>query len=58
MVIQGQDTRAKTVCQKDDKPLVDLEEGKAALPKSWKLTKQQQEFIDLFATSDDKNNKQ
>lgn len=52
MVIQGQTVAPKTECQEDDKQPQEFEGGKAAVSTSWKLTKQQQEFIDLFSADE------
>ncbi|MCT4704057.1 hypothetical protein MUA02_19580 [Enterobacteriaceae bacterium H20N1] len=54
MAILGQVGQRKAVFQKDDKPLQEMKAGKTQLPDSWKLTKQQQEFIDMFSADDHK----
>ncbi|MCT4706321.1 hypothetical protein MUA03_10455 [Enterobacteriaceae bacterium H16N7] len=57
MVTHGQVRQAKAVCQPDDNA-VQTPKGtksvKIAAPESWKLSKQQQEFIDLFSADDHK----
>lgn len=54
MTVYGQVARSKTAFQKDDKPGLELKEDKTRIPASWKLSKQQQEFIDLFTADDHK----
>ncbi|WP_435953972.1 hypothetical protein [Dryocola sp. BD626] len=54
MAIQGQVVQPKPVCQKDDNAVQERQGGKIVPPESWKLSKQQQEFIDLFSTDDHK----
>ena len=54
MAVYGQVVRAKAAFQKDDKPNPELQVDKTRIPASWKLSKQQQEFIDLFTADDHK----
>ncbi len=53
-MVHGQVARSKTGFQKDDKPGTASEGDKTRIPASWRLTKQQQEFIDLFTADDHK----
>lgn len=54
MAIHGQVGQTKKDFQKDDTPVQEIKAGKTRIPASWNLTKQQQEFIDLFSADDHK----
>ncbi|WP_330981893.1 MULTISPECIES: hypothetical protein [Enterobacterales] len=53
MVVSGQGVSVKPVCQSNDKPQT-RKKGPVTVPVSWKLTSQQQAFIDSFADDEDK----
>lgn len=53
MAVSGQNVSVKPTCQSSDKPPV-RKKGKTAVPESWKLTAQQQAFIDSFDDDDAK----
>jgi hypothetical protein len=53
MVVSGQNVSVKPTCQSNDKPKR-ARKGKVAVPDSWKLTPQQQNFIDSFSADNDK----
>jgi hypothetical protein len=55
MTVQAPISPVSRVCQKNDEHKTGHRSG-IKLPASWKLTKQQQAFIDLFAEEDHKNN--
>ncbi|EOC1287260.1 hypothetical protein ACI09O_001338 [Cronobacter muytjensii] len=57
MALQQQAFTRSPICQPDDRHQNDLKEGFTTLPAGWKLTKEQQDFIALFAEEDHKNNK-
>ncbi|WP_437891116.1 hypothetical protein [Phytobacter sp. V91] len=43
---------AKKICQRHDNPQHAKPQAETTVPPSWKLTPQQQEFIDSFAKDD------
>jgi hypothetical protein len=53
MAAHGQAVQAKKVCQKKDRPIQEHTAGKTT-PASWKLTDQQQAFIEMFSADDHK----
>jgi hypothetical protein len=53
MVVSGQSVSVKPTCQSNDKPQ-SRKKPTATVPASWKLTTQQQDFIDSFADADNK----
>jgi hypothetical protein len=53
MVVSGQRVSVKPTCQSNDKPQTH-KKGAVTVPASWKLTTQQQSFIDSFAVDDNK----
>ncbi|HEX4502364.1 MAG TPA: hypothetical protein VH187_14595 [Scandinavium sp.] len=53
MVVSGQHVSVKPTCQSNDKPQTHTK-GQVTVPASWKLTPQQQSFIDSFAVAEDK----
>jgi hypothetical protein len=57
MVTHGQVQQSNPVCQQDDNAIQTQKGAKNAKnvsPERWKLSKQQQDFIDLFAADDHK----
>ncbi|WP_435930114.1 hypothetical protein [Dryocola sp. BD613] len=54
MTIRGQVVQPKRTFQEDDKPGTQLKGSRSCIPASWQLSKQQQEFIDLFTADDHK----
>ncbi|WP_183042668.1 hypothetical protein [Enterobacter sp. R1(2018)] len=54
MATPGQVVQSKKMFHQDDKPVQDLKRDKTQMPASWKLTKQQQDFIDLMTVDDHK----
>lgn len=57
MVTPERAPRFKPLCQSDDKAAPPPQAGKNAktvAPASWKLTQQQQAFVDLFSADDHK----
>ncbi|EOL8949023.1 hypothetical protein ACM92B_001558 [Cronobacter dublinensis] len=57
MALQQQAFIRSPICQPDDRHQNDPKGGFMTLPAGWKLTKEQQDFIALFAEQDHKNNK-
>ncbi|CCJ74679.1 hypothetical protein BN137_4079 [Cronobacter condimenti 1330] len=56
MALQQHAFTHSPICQSDDRHENGPKAGFASLPAGWKLTKEQQDFIALFAEEDHKNN--
>ncbi|MCU6666684.1 hypothetical protein [Silvania hatchlandensis] len=54
MAVQGRTEAVKTKGQKTDTPRKDRKDAADKVPASWKLTPQQQAFIDAFAEDEPK----
>jgi len=54
MVISGQFSTVKPVCQLRDKPLNAKNDTEVRIPEEWELTPQQRAFIETFAEDEPK----
>jgi len=52
MAVTGGSEPIKQLCQRHDKPQNAKPQTESPVPASWKLTPQQQDFIDSFAEDD------
>ena len=54
MVISGQFSTVKPLCQLRDKPLNAKNDAEVRIPEEWELTPQQRAFIETFAEDEPK----